>query len=75
MKTPSLKLAIAATVAGAAFAITAPAALAEDAASYKSNQQVAIEKAAQEGPAAVRRYIFRTRMIYALTWADFYGAE
>jgi hypothetical protein len=75
MKTPSLKLAIAATVAGTAFAITAPSALAQDAATFKSNQQVAFDKALQQGPEAVRRYIFRTRMIYALTWADFYGAE
>jgi hypothetical protein len=75
MKTPSLKLAIAATLAGGAFALTAPAALAAEATTLKSNQQVAVEKAIQEGPEAVRRYIFRTRMIYALTWADFYGAE
>jgi hypothetical protein len=74
MKTPSLKLVIAAGVAGAAFVITTPQAFAQDAA-FKSNQQVAFEKALQQGPTAVRRYIERTRMIYALTWADFYGAE
>jgi hypothetical protein len=74
MRVPSLKLAFAASVVGAVFAISTPQAFAQEAAP-RSNQQVAIEKALQEGPEAVRRYIFRTRMIYALTWADFYGAE
>jgi hypothetical protein len=75
MRNQFAKLALAATVAAAAFATTAPVAFAQDAGANKTSQQRAIEKAAQEGPTAVRRYIHRTRMIYALTWADFYPAE
>ena len=75
MKTPFFKLALATFVVAAASAATMPGALAQDAAASKTSQQVAIEKAAAQGPTAVRRYIHRTRMIYALTWADFYPAE
>jgi hypothetical protein len=75
MRHQFIRLAIATTVVGAAFALTAPVALAQDADANKTSQQRAIEKAAKEGPTAVRRYIHRTRMIYALTWADFYPAD
>ena len=71
MKTPFLK-AVLATAAISSFALAAPEALAQTA---QTPQQVEMGKALEQGPAAVRRYIFRTRMIYALTWADFYKAE
>jgi uncharacterized membrane-anchored protein len=75
MKTPFIKLALATFVVAAASATVMPVAQAQDAVASKTSQQVAIEKAAAQGPTAVRRYIHRTRMIYALTWADFYPAE
>jgi len=75
MRKQFTRLVLASAVVGAAFVVTAPVALAQDADANKTSQQRAIEKAAREGTTAVRRYIHRTRMIYALTWADFYPAE
>jgi hypothetical protein len=75
MKTRSMKLVFTSTIAGAALAIAAPEVLAQEGVASRTGQQVAMEKALADGPTAVRRYIERTRMIYALTWADFYKVE
>lgn len=75
MKTPFIRLALVTAAIGAAFSFAAPDALAQQGAAFKTGQQAGMEKALEAGPVAVRRYIERTRMIYALTWSDFYPAE
>jgi hypothetical protein len=72
MRIHSTKTVLATSVIGAALALAAPDAAAQGSAPFKTTQQFAMEKARDQGTEAVRRYIHRTRMIYALTWADFY---
>ena len=59
-----------------AFAAAAVAVLAVNVPAYAENSpQERAAQAAQKGPEALRRFIERTRMIYALNFSDYYKAD
>jgi hypothetical protein len=64
------KLVLAAALAGCALA--APVAHAAD--TPKTPQKLAME-AARQGPAALRQFVNRTRMVYGLSFYDFYKPD
>ena len=40
-----------------------------------TTQQTRLQSIANEGPEALRRYLWRTRMIYGWTWQDLVAGE
>jgi hypothetical protein len=40
-----------------------------------ATQQTRLQSVADEGPEALRRYLWRTRMIYGWTWQDLVAGE
>jgi hypothetical protein len=66
------KLSFATFALMAASAVISPAAVAAETPDYTPSEVRGAEKAFREGGATgLRRYIYRTRMIYALSWANF----